>query len=60
MKDILKKYFHFDLLKGKKRLHNYFQCHLFAYNHIGITFSIVGYGFTLYFDTNELEKRRTN
>ena len=54
------KYFCFKLHKGRNNLQDYFQFHIFAYNHIGMCFTIVGYGFTFYFDTNELEKKNTN
>jgi len=53
------KYFYFKLYKGRKRLQDYFQFHLYAYNQIGINFSIIGYGFKFYFDRNDLKKNRS-
>ncbi|KKK41585.1 hypothetical protein LCGC14_2621090 [marine sediment metagenome] len=52
------KYIHFKLLKGRKRLQDWFQFHIYAYNQIGICFSVIGYGFKFYFDRNDLKKWR--
>ena len=52
------KYIYFELLKGRKRLHDWFQFHIYAYNQIGICFSIIGYGFKFYFNRNDLKKNR--
>lgn len=51
-------YFYFKLYKGRKRLQDWFQFHIYAYNQIGFNFSIIGYGFAFYFDRNDIIRKK--